>query len=1833
MVGKWTPFKDLFGCIEQFVAHEKPDVLLKTKSLLTCYKSEFLSLLLNSPKNSEDRRRVKECDKTPLVISGESRPKTYTEDFIKDVLVLSDFLNLNELSSFELLLAAELQEANYLHYGRCLVSILMYWDGRKNLVGSLRGLILCRKGSTWSFPDLSNDAQQIATSFTDNLQANGLVKRILTLLKDINVKDEIEKIDHNPHLRGVTPRYLKEVKSLIEGVVSGLTECLFFFAVQSGLTYNEVVDIVNYLKENAEIANSVLTPVTMGLLFSVFYSVLPPRDQFQNASITILDDCNHKLITDKDFLPGLHNLLTASQSSIMSSWKIPEVLACLQFFWSQSISRLLTLNINSPPVQWNCIIEQEETVLDKALAGNVFTFMKDKIVSSRLFHQEEFYVRAIHEGLTDLIRLMPLKTKEIRNQGDDEARSLLQSICQGESPPDDYKNDFEALMELMNAVYKKDPLNLQLSLEYWCPSANHFDGTSHHHQRSRLNQRQTLLYKFVRMSADQLPHLLYISYIKMLIGLSSGKKSARAAFEMLRLNGSSSFNVEERGAVSWDSFFRSCHRYHNELQQKPTSSSSLMMMNARSMTSSHTTQRIHPREVEALCRFMQLIAVISKHDDIARHAFYENTQWCACEVMFGLLQCPIPVGLKADILLALAYIVQDRDLVPALLQMTQSSKLLQDTSYSVHNKSSGIIAELEEVESKDEEYPLTRAFLKYLHSISTTLCDSIISHGNKTSPWPMNDYLNYVIEVVFNKALTRSYNRSEEKWQVIVKCLKLFIKILDNYSPALEDQLEIYSQQNSSSRVFRNISKKAGSPGHNLLMHVYSEGNFFRMIMNIIKSALEYLQLFQKDDKFEKYLIKAADLSLQFILISLEFRDSFFDTLRESKQAMLIAGLDKLLLGVNPQTGTSDYIVNIASLIIYNSSHPQLTLQAVKTISHLCFSSAINQRDVLTSLVTSCCVSTQENIFQGFVEVLDLACDDMGNNFDATMKQRRICQEYIVRLMIHCLDQPHPNLALLMLGFDYGVKPVQANLQDPAVHGYRTCLHSLMSILTCSADGRAPPCVQNNPTLAQLCYNLIYKLCKNPDTSSSVLRYLRSSYEFFTKHVKCLPFTTQQIDTSATNQVLLQQSWLMKCVAIEIYSLMTNQQRDHAQQIIQILFDSGDEINRSLSNITSSSTSMFQDPFMSLNMSLSRTFESSNNFTFNQSKLKNVESLKLLQIIDVLDLSQATPSKLILQQFRLSDVEEVISKCEVKHYQGSTYCDVKALHELLEASLESLNGAEDANRKLLAEQDLQNILRHVVERNQMRESIHAKISFLNSWKQAFEISIASRDLIPKEKYEQVLLSVATSIIRKVRDCRSSPEMVMSFSSSVFSIFSAIKDIIWESVESGDKIMKKLKSSFAVSLKIIIQGIIEWLTQSGVSQRVRPDLYASLLCYLNLCTRPKAQETQSIDTIINLSKEDVYTKMSRENTRLFKTFGDSLINLLCKDTCTGNGICRILAYACMDAVIQIDSNYTWINFISKNGYLSNVARSFIEEDEYLCLNSPNDFNIRTVYIYEQKMALLCSISQTPEGARAVLDAGILSIFSECRFFGVRSYIDQDPSQLSTHRQLTFPAFRLCSAILGSLGGRFHHLASSTVLQFLLSHSDSLLAPLFDTNIDYTNLEVLTEWKLLTGLLSQMPDQYCKSNAQNFDPMVPGLHNEPFSYLLRVQRQLVAMISKILLTEKQLFELKEQILYTSHEKTPSFEIVCSSLNEIGANIFSFFRVFSLSYDQSSPFLYFAPFLGDSHNRFGADNQKATIGTLIRILKSAVKSYKDLSDSTSSPTSHQVRIFIFLSSDLSN
>ena len=63
------------------------------------------------------------------------------QDFIDEALVLSDILELNELFAVELLLAGEQQQPDFPSLTRGLVSVLLYHDGRRNLVTALRNLI------------------------------------------------------------------------------------------------------------------------------------------------------------------------------------------------------------------------------------------------------------------------------------------------------------------------------------------------------------------------------------------------------------------------------------------------------------------------------------------------------------------------------------------------------------------------------------------------------------------------------------------------------------------------------------------------------------------------------------------------------------------------------------------------------------------------------------------------------------------------------------------------------------------------------------------------------------------------------------------------------------------------------------------------------------------------------------------------------------------------------------------------------------------------------------------------------------------------------------------------------------------------------------------------------------------------------------------------------------------------------------------------------------------------------------------------------------------------------------------------------------------------------------------------------------------------------------------------------------------------------------------------------------------------------------------------------------------------------------------------------------
>lgn len=53
--------------------------------------------------------------------------------------------------------------------------------------------------------------------------------------------------------------------------------------------------------------------------------------------------------------------------------------------------------------------EADEAIAELAIADSVFLFLTESVVLSENFYQEEFYIRRIHNLITDFLAFMPMK--------------------------------------------------------------------------------------------------------------------------------------------------------------------------------------------------------------------------------------------------------------------------------------------------------------------------------------------------------------------------------------------------------------------------------------------------------------------------------------------------------------------------------------------------------------------------------------------------------------------------------------------------------------------------------------------------------------------------------------------------------------------------------------------------------------------------------------------------------------------------------------------------------------------------------------------------------------------------------------------------------------------------------------------------------------------------------------------------------------------------------------------------------------------------------------------------------------------------------------------------------------------------------------------------------------------------------------------------------------------------------------------------------------------------------------------------------------------------------
>uniref|UniRef100_A0AAQ5X032 Nucleoporin 205 n=1 Tax=Amphiprion ocellaris TaxID=80972 RepID=A0AAQ5X032_AMPOC len=1665
----WGPLKELWETVDGAVLRKQPESVHLLDLQLKKHKPHFLSLFKNPPKSAEQREKVRKASTEGIAIQGQQGARLLPEQLLTEAFILSDLFDIGELAALELLLAGEQQQPHFPGLTRGLVGVLLYWDGKLCMANSLRTLIQSRHGKTFTL-DLSGELVALTTRFTDELMSQGLTKRILTLVSEINVTREFERLQKE---RGLgNEKHRKEVSDLIKECRQALADSLFSWTCQSPLTKEDTLALIGNLETVTAQADGSLDSVNLSLVMALLYcldvSFIEQGTEDREDLLQALP-----LLTERQYVSAVHSRLMDGQP-----WKLPGLQAVCRLAWALSLRVLSQLPQGSALVEFT---EADEALADQALLGDVFLFMKEGMLGCESFAREEFFIRRLHSLITDFLALMPMKVKQLRNRADEDARLVHMSLQMDSELPSSLRKDLDHLMILIGEFYSKDPFGLEMGLEFWCPteSLQHtsLQGSYLGMALQRPPHKQVVLSKFVRQMGDLLPSTLYISYLRMLKGLANGPQCAHYCFSLLKTNGAThSDNIQgvSGSPVSWEHFFHSLMLYHENLRRD--------LPNPDAAHYRHPPLRgITQREMEGLTSFLQLLTTIITWSENARLALCEHPQWTPVVVMLGLLQCSVPPILKAELLHCLAAFGKSPEIAASLWQSLEYTQFIFLPMQC----------------SSCEEYPLTRGFC---HLISTLVESSLpVNLGAGLRVPGFQPYLNFLRDSVFLPFPTRAYRRPAEKWEVADSVLEVFHKLLRDYEPQpsdfVQEVVELQGEQVPAHKP----------PGHSIMFHLLNDSPMLALCLSLLEEGVRQLDTYAPFPG-KKHLESAVLHCLCLLDLALEKEVVFMDLLRESQSSLLVSPLEQLLQGVSPQTRRADHIVNIARYLYHSSSNPEAAFQSAKILRRIA-----NYPNIQIRLVGDFThdQAVSDKLMAGFVECLDNEEAEeeaeKGDDSDAQKKVARIRHEtqiHILNLLITSLDLKTPNLALYLLGYEVK-KPVSStNLQDPGVLGCpRSCLHAILSLLQRGTEKRSGPVLtQEAPHLAELCYQVIYQLCACPDTSGPTMRYLRTSQDFLFSHLQHLPFILPGNQIAALSQM----SWLMKTAAIELRVTSLNRQRSHTQRLISLLLDDQPHTQH-----TADGESGMEEETRSVSGFLH--FDT-------VSKVRR----KLLSVLDAIHFSQDMPELLQLDFFERTQIEQVISNCEHINEQGHTVCNVKLLHRVLVAEVNALQGMAAIGQRPLLMEEVNSILQQVVERNRVRRSLSAKRHALQSWRSLVEtlLTACPVDLIPADDRQLIIRDLLLDLHDKVLSEDAAGELMPIVAGAVFTLTAHLSQSVLSEQQQG--VGLEASSGFASiansALHLILRKLLDFiLCTGGGYQRLRAHLYGSLLYYLQIAQKPEEPDTlQTAGKAMwerLTAPEDGFSKLQRENLSIIESYGQALMEVVCRDACDGHEISRMLALAVLDRILSIDRQNQWLVYICNSGYLRSVVESLRQDDAAVqSLLTPQPPLLKPLYIYESKMALLTRVAKTGQGAVELLRCGLVVQLIECQVFDMVPDSDAHsifvylvmrdpsgfiPSPMDRYRQILLPTLRLFQVILTSTSIN-HQQGAAQVLQWLIVHADTIQSLL---RCQELSMGALQELSLLTGIISKtaLPGTNITAHALlfKFTPPCSLLSSFPFS----------------------------------------------------------------------------------------------------------------------------------------
>lgn len=266
---------------------------------------------------------------------------------------------------------------------------------------------------------------------------------------------------------------------------------------------------------------------------------------------------------------------------------------------------------------------------------------------------------------------------------------------------------------------------------------------------------------------------------------------------------------------------------------------------------------ITPNEVKGLEAVLQVVQVVAKYDEISRVTFCEHPGWKVLQSLIGLVSCAMPIPLKGILVRTLAALAKSPESSTTIWQSLEAAQILSTIPTTSSYQPRGVQTELEEIESRNEEYPLTRTMLELLDVLTDFPIPRLLGVGQRHPGF--DPYLQFIIGMVFLRFNTRSYKNPAEKWEVANLCLKIFIKLLRQYEPAAEDFVGCKIELQGGETTMVNAA-----PGYHLMTQLHSNSEFLRIILYVLDEGCHYLETY--DSFLGKQFLEDCTLSCLEIL-------------------------------------------------------------------------------------------------------------------------------------------------------------------------------------------------------------------------------------------------------------------------------------------------------------------------------------------------------------------------------------------------------------------------------------------------------------------------------------------------------------------------------------------------------------------------------------------------------------------------------------------------------------------------------------------------------------------------------------------------------------------------------------------------------------------------------------------------------------------------------------------------------------------------------------------------------------------------------------------------------